>query len=55
MSRKGGVSSNTHSQQQMDDYANKNNPNNEEFQADLDNHSQQLDPNNDKFQGTDDK
>jgi hypothetical protein len=49
---KGGVSGHTHTQQQLDHYANQNNPNNEAYQADLDNHADQLNPNNDKHQGS---
>lgn len=45
---KGGVSGNTRSQSQLDDYANQNNPNNQAYQDDLDNHADQLNPNNDK-------
>jgi len=33
MSRKKGVSSKTHTQKQLDDYANQNNPNNKAYQA----------------------
>lgn len=51
MSKRGGVSGNTHSQQQLDDYANQNNPNNDAYQDDLDNHSDQLNPNNDEYKG----
>lgn len=43
-----GVSGSTHSQAQLDDYANQNNPNNEAHQDNLDNHADQLNPNNDK-------
>ena len=48
MSKGRGVSGNTHSQSQLDDYANQNNPNNEAYQDDLDNHADQLNPNNEK-------
>lgn len=51
MSKRGGVSSYTHTQQQLDDYANQNNPNNDAYQEDLDNHANQLNPNNDEYQG----
>ena len=47
---KGEVSSYTHSQSQLDDYANQNNPNSDEFQSNLDNHADQLNPNNDEYQ-----
>lgn len=43
-----GVSGNTHTQQQCDDYSNQNNPNNDAHQDDLDNHADQCNPNNDK-------
>lgn len=33
MAKKGGVSSKTHTQKQLDDYANQNNPNNKACQA----------------------
>jgi type II secretory pathway component HofQ len=44
-----GVSSNTHTQEQLDHYSDQNNPNNEQYQADLDNHANQLNPNNDEY------
>jgi hypothetical protein len=43
------ISGNTHSQEQLDHYADQNNPNNEQYQADLDNHANQLNPNNDEY------
>ena len=46
-----GVSGHTHSQQQLNDYANQNNPNNHAYQDDLDNHSNQCNPNNDEYKG----
>ena len=55
MSKSRGPSGNTHSQEQLDHYANLNNPNNSAYQSDLDNHSDQLNPNNDKYQGKDDE
>ncbi|XMB85843.1 hypothetical protein RJG79_10600 [Mycoplasmatota bacterium WC44] len=48
MEKNKGVSGNTHSQQQLDDYANQNNPNNDAHQANLDNHADQCNPNNPK-------
>jgi hypothetical protein len=48
-----GVSGHTHTQEQLDNYANQNNPNNDAYQADLDNHADQLNPNNDKYQDKD--
>ena len=49
MSKGNGVSSNTHTQQQLDDYANQHNPNNHAFWDALDNHADQLNPNNDAY------
>lgn len=53
MPKGGGVSGHTHTQEQLDHYANQNNPNNDAYQADNDNHSDQKNPNNDKYQGKD--
>ncbi|HAQ55904.1 MAG TPA: hypothetical protein DCR44_00630 [Acholeplasmatales bacterium] len=47
----GGVSGHTHTQQELDHYANQNNPNSTAHQAGEDNHSEQMNPNNEKFQG----
>ena len=49
MSKGHGVSSYTHTQEQLDDYANQNNPNNHAYWDDLDNHSNQCNPNNDAY------
>ena len=49
MSKGNGVSSYTHTQQQLDDYANQHNPNNHAFWDALDNHAVQLNPNNDAY------
>ena len=49
-SRSSGVSSHTHTKEQLDHYANQHNPNNEANQADLDNHADQGNPNNEKHQ-----
>lgn len=49
MSKGGGVSGYTHTQAQLDNYANQNNPNNDAHQENLDNHADQLNPNNEKF------
>ena len=46
-----GVSGNTHSQQQLNDYAKQNNPNNSAYQANNDNHSNQCNPNNSEYKG----
>lgn len=51
--RNDGVSGDTHSQEQLDDYANQNNPNNDAYQDDLDNHADQMNPNNDEYKGDD--
>lgn len=53
MSKRGGVSGGTHSQDQLDDYSNQNNPNNDACQDNLDNHADQLNPNNDEYKGND--
>ena len=41
-----GVSGHTHSQQQLNHYANQNNPNNAAYAANNNNHSNQCNPNN---------
>jgi hypothetical protein len=46
-----GVSGYTHNQQQLNNYANQNNPNNCAYQDDLDNHADQLNPNNEEYNG----
>ena len=46
---KGGVSSYTHSQDELDHYANQHNPNNDAYWDDLDNHANQCNPNNDEY------
>ncbi len=46
MSKGHGVSGNTHPQEELDNYANQNNPNSDEYQSENDNHSNQLNPNN---------
>ena len=51
MPKHGGVSGNTHTQEQRDSYANQNNPNNQSYQDDLDNHADQLNPNNEEYKG----
>lgn len=40
-----GVSGDTHSQSQLDNYANQHNPNNDAYQADRNNHADQCNPN----------
>lgn len=51
MSKPHGVSSNTHTQQQRDHYANQHNPNNTAHQANNNNHANQCNPNNQNYQG----
>lgn len=50
----GGVSGYTHTQSQLDDYANQCNPNNDAYQANWDNHADQCNPNNEEYAGSDD-
>ena len=52
MSKGHGVSGNTHTKQQVNNYANQHNPNNSAHKANADNHSNQLNPNNDKYAGS---
>ncbi len=49
MSKGRGVSGYTHSQKQLDDYANQHNPNNSAYWANQDNHANQCNPNNDEY------
>jgi len=49
MSKGHGVSSYTHSQRQLDDYANQHNPNNHAYWDNINNHSNQCNPNNDAY------
>lgn len=44
-----GVSGYTHTQKQLDNYANRHNPNNHAYHANLENHSNQCNPNNDEY------
>ena len=46
-----GVSGYTHTQAQLDSYADQHNPNNDAYQANLDNHANQCNPNNDEYAG----
>ncbi len=48
-----GVSSKSHSQSQINNYANQKNPNSFEFRSNANNHSNQLNPNNNNYQTTD--
>lgn len=49
MSKGRGVSSYTHTQKQLDDYANQHNPNNHAYWDNLNNHSDQSNPDNDAY------
>ena len=49
MSKNRGVSSYTHTQKQLDNYANQHNPNNPAYWANLNNHANQCNPNNDEY------
>ena len=49
MSKGKGVSGNTHSRSQLNNYANQNNPNNSANRANHNNHSNQLNPNNSAY------
>lgn len=52
MSKRGSrVSGYTHTQQQLDHYANQHNPNNAAYQANADNHANQCNPNNNEYAG----
>lgn len=51
MGKGNGVSSKTHTQQQINHYANQHNPNNYENRANNNNHSNQLNPNNANYKG----
>lgn len=44
-----GVAAYTHTQAQLDNYANQNNPNNNAYWAAQDNHSNQCNPNNGEY------
>jgi hypothetical protein len=44
-----GVSSHTHSQAELDHWADLHNPNSDVYQADLDNRANQLNPSNEEY------
>lgn len=46
-----GVSSKTHSKNELDHYANQNNPNSVAYKAENANRSNQLNPNNSEYKG----
>ncbi|MFI3230728.1 MAG: hypothetical protein R3Y29_04165 [bacterium] len=52
MAKSSGVSKNTHSQQQCNNYSNQSNPNNSAHKANSNNHSNQCNPNNSAYQGS---
>jgi hypothetical protein len=54
-SRGHGVSGHTHTQAQINGYANQNNPNINAYKTNLDNHANQCNPNNNKYAGHDSK
>jgi hypothetical protein len=51
MAKRHGVSSKTHTQQQVNHYANQKNSNNAAYKANNDNHANQCNPNNSNYQG----
>ena len=51
MSKGKGVSSHTHTQSQINHYANQHNTNNSAYQANNNNHANQCNPNNSNYQG----
>ena len=51
MSKGHGVSGHTHTQQQLNHYANQRNPNNSAHQANNNNHANQCNPNNSQYKG----
>lgn len=55
MSKGNGVSSHTHTQQQLNNYSNQKNPNNAAHTANNNNHSNQCNPNNSNYQGNNKK
>ena len=52
MSKGHGVSGKTHTQQQLNNYANQNNPNNSAYRANSNNHSNQCNQNNSAYNGS---
>lgn len=46
-----GVSSKTHSKNELEHYSNQNNPNSDTYKANNDNRSNQLNPNNSEYKG----
>lgn len=50
-SRGRGVSGRTHTQAQINNYANQHNPNNNAYKTNLNNHANQCNPNNGQYAG----
>lgn len=48
----GKVSGNTHTQKQLNNYANQHNTNNSAYRANSNNHANQLNPNNQNYNNT---
>lgn len=55
MNKGRGVSGNTHTQQQVNHYANQNNFNNSAYKANFNNHSNQCNPNNSRYKSNQNK
>ena len=51
MPKSKGVSSHTHTQQQLNDYANQMNPNSAAYKANMNNHANQLNQNHSEYHG----
>lgn len=51
MSKGKGVSGNTHTKSQCDNYSNQRNPNNSAYRANANNRSNQMNPNNPNYNG----
>ena len=51
MSNRNGISGYTHTQTQIDDYANQNNPNSHEYNANNENHANKCKPNKANYAG----
>lgn len=49
MSKGHGVSGHTHTQQQLNAYANQHNPNHHSYREGMDNHANQCNPNNGEY------
>ncbi len=49
MNKGHGVSGSTHTQSQLDHYANQHNPNSDAYRSEQNNHANQCNPNNDEY------